>query len=182
MIEQVSLREIIDEDFLAPMIDTFSNKQVNKEVEIFLKHKAVRFEKQDISRTTLIIKGEELVGYFAIANKAFFIDALTWNSLSKTQRKKYIPDNIRDAAERVAPQSLLLGQIGKNFVSEAQISGQDLLRLAEEELYRIYQYGGGRYFWLECLNKDVLIEFYSSNGYEKFSESGDYCLMIKRIK
>ena len=63
----------------------------NKDVENFLKEKAVAFSKQRIAATYLVFKqykGEDVVvGYFSIAQKYFHID-LKRGALSKTLRKR----------------------------------------------------------------------------------------------
>ena len=49
------------------------NCHLNKDVEYFLREKAIEFSKQDISRTYIVMssyKSEDvIVGYFAITNK-----------------------------------------------------------------------------------------------------------------
>jgi len=54
--------------------------------------------------------------------------------------------------------------------------------LAEGELYRLYQQIGDHCICLVCLKEEFLIDFYGSNGHEKFSETKDDCLMVKKIK
>ena len=62
---------------------------INKDIEIFLRNKAIEFEKQQLSKTRLIFtsyKGTNvLVGYYTLASKSFNI---TKAALSKTMRKK----------------------------------------------------------------------------------------------
>jgi len=179
----VSLRSIMDNEELTQyLLSSFSNHQKNKEVEQFLQKKAVIYEKQDISRTTLVLRDKELAGYFSIANKPFSIKPEAWNVMSRNQRRKYVPDDFRESSSLVTPQSLLLGQLGRNFNSSIRLPGDQLLNYAEEQLYQAYQYAGGRFFWLECLNKDYIVGFYERNGYQKFDVRDNYCLMIKRIK
>lgn len=89
---------------------------LNKDVEYFIKEKAIEFLKMNVSRTFLVStqyrKKDIIVGYFSLANK---VTRIKRNVLSGTMRKK-----LGRYAEKVDSSyyifSLpLIGQLGKNF-------------------------------------------------------------------
>ena len=66
-----------------------SFKSINSEIEIFLKEKAINFEKSSISSTNLVFDNKgQLVGYFTIANRSLIIPKEDLKTLSRTQLKK----------------------------------------------------------------------------------------------
>ena len=71
----VNLKILIEEIGEEPVKELLSNFScpLNKDVEIFLKQKAIEFSKQGLSQTHLVFasyKGNpEIVGYFCLANK-----------------------------------------------------------------------------------------------------------------
>ena len=86
---------------------------MNTDVEKFLKEKAIIFEKNDISRTSLIFAhGSKrdliLVGYYTIAQKPFKIT----DGVSNKARKEIAGHHF--FTKQPIP-ALLLGQLGKNY-------------------------------------------------------------------
>lgn len=168
---------------------------LNKDVEYFLKEKAIEFSKQDISRTFLVMssyKGNDvIVGYFAIANKATIVKKFI---LSNTKRKrilKYGEYNKEIKGYNIALP--LIGQLGKNYNNNYNklITGDVLLKLACNKIKEIQNIIGGRYVFLECENNEKLKEFYELNGFECFGKrnlekdekdksTGDYLLQMLR--
>ena len=64
---------------------------LNKDVEYFIKNRAIEFSKQDISRTYIVMSSYKqknvIAGYFAITNKSTIIKKFI---LSKTKRKRLL--------------------------------------------------------------------------------------------
>lgn len=147
---------------------------LNKDVEYFLKERAIEFSKQDYSRTYIVMSqykdNEVIVGYFAITNKITNIKKV---KLSETKRKKLLKFAIYDKESKSYNVSLpLIGQLGKNYNNEYNklISGDILLKLACDKIKEVQELLGGRFVFLECEDKPQLEEFYESNGFVCFGK------------
>ena len=66
----------------------------------------------------------------------------------------------------------LIAQLGKNYQHgyNTLITGEELLKLACDKVKEIQLSLGGRFVYLECEDKEVLLEFYSSNGFVNFGK------------
>lgn len=166
---------------------------LNKDVEYFLKEKAIEFSKQDISRTYIVMSQYKekyvIVGYFAITNKVTNIKKVT---LSETKRKRLLKFAVYDKESKSYSIALpLIGQIGKNYNNgyNKLISGDILLKLACDKIKEAQELLGGRFVFLECEDKSKLEEFYESNGFvcfgkrnlekdERDKNNGDYLLQM----
>lgn len=166
--------EELGEDKTNNILSSFYCPQ-NKDVEDFLRRKAVTFSKQGWSMTHLVFasyKGDPvLVGYFTLANKYISIASKLMHKQSNTLRKRLNNFARYNAATKsyilVAP---LIAQLGKNFQNgyNKLISGNELLDFACEKIGRAQIEVGGRYAYVECEDKPQLIDFYSRNGFCEF--------------
>ena len=146
---------------------------LNPDVDYFLHHNAIEFSKQGISSTYIIMASYKdeyvLVGYFTLANKIFCIEK---DSLpSKTWRKRMAKFSQFDkSTRRYTISAPLIGQLGKNFTNEYNklISGDELLKLALDKVKQMQYLVGGKIVYLECEQKEFLIDFYSRNGFVNF--------------
>ncbi len=170
----VNLKILIEEIGEEPVKELLSNFScpLNKDVEIFLKQKAIEFSKQGLSQTHLVFasyKGNpEIVGYFCLANKYITVQR---EKLSKTLRKRISKFSVLDqSVGYYCLSSPLIAQLGKNFKNgiDILISGDELLQMACDKVSRIQLDLGGRFAYLECEDKPKLIEFYLSNGFCEF--------------
>ena len=107
---------------------------LNKDVEYFIKNRAIEFSKQDISRTYIVMSSYKqknvIAGYFAITNKSTIIKKFI---LSKTKRKRLLRFANYDEDIKGYHIALpLIGQIGKNFYNNYNetITGDILLKFA----------------------------------------------------
>ena len=188
------LVEEIGEDNTKLILSDFSCP-LNKDIQSFIKQKAIEFEKQSISRTQLIFasfkNSQALVGYYTIANKTFNIAKA---SISKTQRKKinkfatYNPE----LKSHLLP-APLIAQLGKNFTNgyNKLITGDELLKIACDDILHVQEILGGKIVYLECEDKPRLIEFYTSNGFVEFAKrkldsdetniDGEYLVQMLKI-
>jgi len=146
----------------------------NKDVEFFLLEKSIDFAKQHISQTHLVMAPFEdrmvIAGYFALAHKNIQVSELNVSkTLFKRIRKfgKYEQNLLSCIIS--AP---LIGQIGKNYTYKKYnlITGDELLKLACDKLSIVQEIIGGKIIYLECENKQVLKDFYESNGFCLFGE------------
>ncbi len=135
---------------------------LNKEVEIFLKNNAIQFAREKKSITYLVINEKEisLLGYFTLAHKTIKIPR---SGLSNTKKRLIERYSEFDEVLNAYPVSaFLIAQFGKNYaLDEAQrISGNDLMKLADRELYEIQHRIGGGVKYLDCEDDVKLIDFY----------------------
>ena len=154
-----------DEEFFKNMSLTFSS--INKDVERFLKEKAVQSTKLGTSSTYILIyKGQspQILGYFTLASK---ILSLKQANLSKSSEKVikrfgYYDDN--SAAYHLP--SILIAQLGRNFNENSHtISGTDLMAIALRYVKDILRRTSGKTVFLECEKKQKLVDFYADNGF-----------------
>lgn len=143
--------------------------ELNKDVEYFLKEKAIEFSKKDISRTFIVMsqyKEEDvIVGYFAISSKDTTIRK---HMLSKSKRRIFSRYSQHSEVSNVYTLTLpLIGQLGKNYNNEYDklISGDVLLKFALDKIKKIQHLMGGRFVFLECEDNEKVKTFYESNGF-----------------
>jgi hypothetical protein len=142
----------------------------NKDIEIFLKEKAVAFSKASIARTYLVYadsgRQADLVGFFALAPKSLLIKSVS--ELSNTLAKKI--SRFSDYYEEYKAQIIsvvLIAQLGKNFTNanDKLISGEQLLKLAFDTIKDIQKGLGGKTVCAEAEDSPALLNFYINNGF-----------------
>lgn len=194
---QVNIKDMLSElgeDRVKSILSTFYCP-LNKDVEDFLKTKAIEFSKQDLTRTYIIMASYKdkyvMVGYYAICNKFFLIDSKVLSSNLRRRINKfaqYIKEINR--YQIVAP---LIAQIGKNYTNSYNklITGDELLKMACDKIQEIQYDIGGKIAYLECEDNPKLVDFYKGNGFVKFAKrnldkdekdkmSGDYLVQMLR--
>ncbi len=148
----------------------------NKDVEDFIRNKAIEFSKRGFAKTTLVYwvsddeKEKELVGYFTIAAKYICVSK---DSVSKTLGKRlFAHGRYNEGTREYIVSAPLIGQLGKNYSggNNCLISGRDLLTMALNKVVSIQEEIGGRFVYLECEDKEKLIHFYEDNGFTVFGK------------
>ena len=146
---------------------------MNLDVEHFLKNVAIEFSKQSISSTYLIMASFRntyvLVGYYTLANKIFCIDKDSLpNRKWKSRMAKF--GQFDKTIQRYTISAPLIGQLGKNYSNDYDklITGDELLKLALDKVREMQNIVGGKIVYLECEQKDTLIDFYTRNGFVNF--------------
>lgn len=173
----VNLKILIDElgeDTAKSILSNFSCP-MNRDVEYFLSKKAIDFAKQGWAQTHLVFASykEEwvLVGYFALSNKYIRISSKWLGKASSSLRRRISKFATHDSALKAyilaAP---LIAQLGKNYQNgyNKLITGSELLSEACEKIRRLQFDVGGRFVYLECEDKENLIDFYTKNGFCEF--------------
>ena len=173
----VNIREYLDkskptyigEQSLYDILSEFSCPP-NPDVEHFLLHNSIEFTKKNQSVTYLVFHDVtgDLSGYFALAMKPISVRA---SSLSKTMAKRLARVSVwNEETNTYTTSAYLIAQIGKNFSlpKERRISGSDLLDLAIDIVASANYIVGGAIEFLECEDKAVLMDFYTSNGFRFF--------------
>ncbi len=184
----------IDKRKVKEILSDFECK-LNKDVEQFLKEKAIEFSKQDIAKTFIVMgsfKGNlVIVGYFSIATKTIEVKKNLFNTATRKRLSRFAVNDMSSSVFEIPLP--LIGQIGKNFKNgyNKLITGDELLKLACKKVKEAQKIMGGRFVFLECEDKDNLKEFYESNGFvcfgkrnldrdERETNSGQYLLQMLR--
>lgn len=175
---QINLSDLVEtlgEDETKNILSSFACP-INKDVEKFLRTKAIEFSKRGFSKTHLVFwttddgTEKELVGYYTIAPKTIKVHKSVLNA--KERRKLNGQGDFNDKTGEYIISAPLIGQLGKNFCkgNETLISGSDLLQLAMDKVRDIQRKIGGRFVYLECEEKEKLINFYESNCFKQFGK------------
>lgn len=172
----VNLEEFLQEygeDKTNAFLSSFSCPQ-NKDVETFLKEKAILFVKQRISATYLVITSYQetpvLVGYFTISPKSILFDMNC--GLSKTMKRKINKYGRIDLdTKKLIITVMLIGQLGKNYHNNynSLISGYELLGLCLDVIADIQIASGGALIFVECEDIEYLNKFYEDNGFVTYA-------------
>jgi len=173
---QVNLAEMISEigeDRVKAILSDFSCP-LNKDVEFYIRDKAIVFAKQGWAATHLVFASYKdtlvLVGYFTLVTKVIMIYKA---NMSKTLQKKISKFSQPDVSmKRYVMSAPLIAQLGKNFNKgyDKLITGDELLKLACDKVKSIQTDVGGKFVYLECEDKPQLIDFYTSNGFVNFGK------------
>jgi hypothetical protein len=186
MIEQVRLSDLVGiSEGIQPLLDSFTNNGLDHDVELFIRQKAITFEKCGLSRTTLVFDGDKFAGYFTIAVKQLEIAAGVWNSLSHAKQRAFMPlMSLKRITPPVHPPSHLIAELGRNFACKSSLSGSDLLRMAEQRIYEAYSLSGGRFLWLETHDIPKVMTFYCAlNHYGKlFTRDDGTVILVKPME
>lgn len=147
----------------------------NLDVQEFIRSKAIEFSKRGFAKTTLIFwvsgDGEEkcLIGYFSLSNKNITVKK---KNVSKSTYKKiyHFSDTSEDDTCTIA--AILIGQLGKNYKdgNDTLINGDELLKMAIDKIKEAQNIIGGKFIYLECEDKEKLLEFYQQNGFVSFGK------------
>lgn len=148
----------------------------NKDVQMYIRDKAIEFSKQGWAKTTLVFwvsddeKEKHLVGYFTIASKYICVSK---DAISKGLAKKMSTHGTFNAKTReyIVP-APLIAQLGKNFAdgNNYLIPGDELLQMALDKVKDIQEELGGKFVYLECEDKQALVDFYERNGFTGFGK------------
>ncbi len=200
IVNLLTMLDEVGEDTAKSILSTFSCP-LNRDVEYFLRSKAIDFAKQGWAQTHLVFASYQkeivLVGYFSLANKYIHISSKFLQKMSKTLRKRISKfatfDRSSEGYNLSAP---LIAQLGKNFTNsyDKLIRGDELLWQACKKISRIQLDLGGRFAYVECEDKGCLVSFYERNGFCNFDKrsldsdetdklSGEYLVqMLKYIR
>lgn len=171
-LRDILLDETLGESAAKNILSSFSCP-LNPDVEHFLRNVAIEFSKQSISSTYLIMASFRntyvLAGYFTLANKVFCIDKSSLpNKKWKSRMSKF--GQFDKTIQKYTISAPLIGQLGKNYACgyDKLITGDELLKLALDKIREMQSIVGGKIVYLECEQKEALIDFYSKNGFVNF--------------
>lgn len=151
-------------DFLCPQ---------NAEIENFIRNNAIDFAKRKLSITYLLLDNTDgaITGYFTLAHKA--IEIKNDNISNTTRRKLSSHARLDSDTNSFTASAFLLAQIGKNYSidNERRITGEKLIRYADDVMADIQRRIGGGIIYLDCEDKQQLKTFYiDQNHYKIFGE------------
>ena len=165
VIRLVDLLENDGESFYNFLASLFCSP--NKDVERFLKEKAVQSVKLCTSSTYLVISNDKplhLSGYFSLATKMLSLKKL---SLSKSTERMISRFGYYDEdSDSYKIPAILIAHFGRNFNNTlSSISGFDLMAITLQQVKNILSFTSGKTVFLECEKKQKLIDFYKENGF-----------------
>lgn len=172
VINILDMIESVGEDEVKSILSEFSC-QKNPEIENFVKNSAVDFAKKKMSITYLVVDTTETVrAIFTLTHKAI---ELTNVNLSSTMRKRIQRHSkLDEGTDSFNVSAFLIAQFGKNdtYSTEENISGDALMDFTFEVLTAVQHDIGGGLVYLECEDREKLLNFYSSepNQFFKFGE------------
>ena len=174
---------------------SFYTCPTNKDIEVFLREKAISFSKTSSARTFLVSDADtdQFVGYFTISPKSLVIE--DFSEVSKTLEKKikWFSDVYRigkgeDEQTIQIASMTLIAQLGKNYTNGGNklITGKQLLEVAFEKIIEIQREQGGRFILVECEDTSNLISYYTANGFSRLQNratgkgESDYFVQLVR--
>lgn len=148
---------------------------LNPDVQKFIRTQALKFSKQRISITYLVLhttfEHNTLVGYYTLANK--FVK-IAERGLSNTFKKRILKFSQYDINLQSYMISMpLIAQLGKNYSKNAlelYVSGTQILNSAIKKIKSVQNIIGGKTLYIECEDNTKLKEFYSENGFIEFGK------------
>lgn len=183
----ISLGEMLSHNLSEEKIHEAFKKfscQREADLEDFLIHKAIAYEKADFGKTYLFVDEEKLnnnelviMAYFTISQSTLDI-----SELSQKQRRKAIGlypgrDN------RTSLPTYLIGQLGRcDLYTSEDLSGEQILDECYSTISAAAQIVGGNFIMLEC-REQMFSKFYEKKEFKKLykdlDENGLYTLFKK---
>ena len=144
-----------------------------KDIEYFIKHKAVEKEMDDISRTFLVFNNSgDILGYYTLTVICLFFD----EKISKERRKQIY--GITDDVDSMPV--MTIAQFGVNIDFEEQINRRTLLDLAVSMLKEAQSMIGGNFCLIEIVPEDKnAVEICLQSDFKVLqTDSSDGCLLM----
>ncbi len=159
---------------LADFLRTFSCP-LNKEVEDFLKNKALQSSRLSASQTYLVIDDDnyQLLGYYTLVLKSYTVKGSSLNNANRRLISRFAEEDERGDFHAAV---YLIAQIGKNFSlpKHQQIAGVKLIGLALDEFRAIKARMGGKLVMVEReSDRPKLLNFYQTNGFKSWTMRQD---------
>ena len=154
----VSLTELLktkSKSQVKKLLKTFKCN-LNKDIESFLLHKAILFEKKLRVKTYLIIENNNLIAYFSIG-----LTSLNNENISN----EIIEFLIGERKQPLSIPCFLIGQLGKSDLILDKKIGDFLLEEAIKKILISNEILGGRFILLDAINHTKILRFYCKNGF-----------------
>ena len=149
---------------------------LNKEVEDFIRNKALQATKLKSSITYVLVDEDiaEVIGYFTLLVKPFTIPASRLSSTNRRLISRF--SEVNEETGNYTASVFLLAQIGKNYAIQRQyqVSGRDLLEVALDKLRAAQDLIGGKLVLIERESERMkLHDFYKPNGFKSWNSRYD---------
>lgn len=149
---------------------------LNKEVEDFIRNKALQATKLKSSITYVLVDEDiaEVIGYFTLLVKPFTIPASRLSSTNRRLISRF--SEVNEETGNYTASVFLLAQIGKNHAIQRQyqVSGRDLLEVALDKLRAAQDLIGGKLVLIERESERMkLHDFYKANGFKSWNSRYD---------
>lgn len=174
--EKCTVNVTLLSDFVASggegLCSTLTNlfESPNKDVESFLKTKAVQSAKLYTSSTYLVSTLEnnsgtvDLLGYFTLAIKMLTVRCVDLSMVQEKMIRRFACFACNSESYQLP--AILIAQFGRNFSKQsASISGMELMKFALEHIRMIFTLSSGKTIFLECEKEEKLIHFYEKCGF-----------------
>lgn len=165
-------------DFSTTIVIDGVLKNLNPEIDRFLKTNAIQFSKERKSITYLVGDKDDgsLLGYFTLTHKPIDIPAFGLSNSITRKIEKH--SRLNPATNTYSISAFLIAQFGKNYAVDrgTRISGDELMALCVKELSEIRYRIGGNVEYLDCEADAQLIRFYQDRHHftlfgERISEN-----------
>ena len=155
----------------------------DKDIEIFLKERAIMFDKLGKSRTFFVYDEDipqfNILGYFTIGLQILSIPEY----FSNRKIKELDGFNAKNKGEVISNLPvILIGQIAKNDIFKNIITGQELFEYCLNMIFDSQLIIGGRIILLECKNIPYLVEFYNKFRFVKFNKNNNENELLQFIR
>lgn len=147
---------------------------LNEDVQDFCRTKAIEFSKRGFAQTYLIYWQEgaekEFIGYYTIAMKHFSVNKKQLSNKLFSRVRQHGTYDVSTGEYIISVP--LIAQLGKNFDkgNDTLISGSEILQMSIDRIRNIQREIGGKFFYLECEEKEKLIQFYEKNNFVPFGK------------
>ncbi len=172
-----------DEEKAQELISIF-NCEKDKDIENFIRERAILFEKLGKSRTYLIFDEDEeefkVLAYFTLAMQVLKIP----EDLLSNRKTKFLDgfsSKIRGEKITEFP-TILIGQVGKNDSFKELISGNEIMQYCLSTVFKGQAVLAGRIIMLECKDVPYIINLYKKFGFQKLEKDYDEDEHIQMIK
>ena len=149
---------------------------LNKEVEDFIRNKALQATKLKSSITYVLVDEDiaEVIGYFTLLVKPFTIPASRLSSTNRRLISRF--SEVNEETGNYTASVFIMAQIGKNHAIQRQyqVSGRDLLEVALDKLRAAQDLIGGKLVLIERESERMkLHDFYKANGFKSWNSRYD---------
>ncbi|SDZ15220.1 hypothetical protein [Tindallia californiensis] len=147
---------------------------LNEDVEYFIRHKAIEFSKQDLSKTHLVVTSYQgnpvLIAYFTLSAKTILIPKKVLSNRLQKRINKFATYSTE--LQRYLISAPLIAQLGKNYQNgyNQLITGDELLKITCDKVQEVQDVIGCKIAYLECEDSQSLIDFYERNGFVIFGK------------
>lgn len=172
-----------DEEKAQELISIFVCEK-DKDIENFLKEKAILFEKLGKSRTYFVFDEEDddfkILAYFTLAIQVLKVPE---KLLSGRKTKNFDGFSSKIKGEKITEfPAILIGQLGKNDLYLGSISGSEVTEYCLITLLKGQARLGGRIIMLECKDVPYIIRLYESFGFQKLEKEYEEEELLQMIK